>query len=78
MEFNINGKVRVKLTDFGISLLKDQHESLKDSLPKIGDFKPPKTDDRGFSEWQLWELMSRFGSEISLGCEVPFHTVIEL
>ena len=65
MDFNINNKVRVKLTDYGRQALARQHNGLKE-------------DAEGWSEWQLWHLMQELGHLCCLGCQVPFETTIQL
>lgn len=71
MKLNINDRVRVRLTEAGRKHLK----TLNDKNPyKIR----VKGDLYGWSEWHLWELMQIFGSEIYMGCDVPFEVVIEV
>jgi hypothetical protein len=73
---NINDKVRVKLTDFGRACLTQHDASCKDLQPLFKAM--PKEDADGYSEWQLWELMSTFGERLYNGCEVPFEPTIIL
>ena len=37
-----------------------------------------KYDDEGYSEFQMWHLMSIFGSYLFNGCDIPFETTIKL
>ena len=69
---NVNYWVKVKVSEYGIKCLKDDHERLQ--LPY--DFKTPKVDGEGFSKFQLWDLMMRFGPYILLGGRIPFETDI--
>jgi repressor LexA len=78
IEFNLNDRVCVKITEDGMAALKSQHEELKSLIPMIGDFNPPKTDDEGWSRWQLWTLMERFGGLIGPTMPTPFETTIRL
>jgi len=80
MMFNINQKVKVKLRENGLRILKEQHENLQRDFPsaKIGDFHPPEQDTNGWSEWQLWVLMETFGPYIHIGMGGPFETEIEI
>lgn len=65
MKFNINNKVRVRLTPRGREIL--------------GREKYLRTEDEfGWSTWQLWVLMSTFGEHVGLGFDPPFETEIEL
>lgn len=77
MIFNMNEIVMVKLTDVGINELKRQHDELAEAFPKIGEFNPPKTDDDGWSQFQLWDLMERLGHMCKLGSHLPFETDIK-
>ena len=65
MKFNINNLVKVKLTDQGKRILGNIPLSL------------PEEDESGWSEWQLWHLMSVFGNDIYNGCILPFEINIE-
>ena len=76
MKFNINDYVKVKLTEKGLRTLKKQHEELKRKAPSIGEYREPKIDREGYTKFQLWDLMSHFGTECSLGLEIPFDTEI--
>jgi len=83
MEFNVNWKVRVRLTNVGRAILRKQHAAINDFIasrgatPLRGD-GIPREDSDGWSEWQLWALMEAFGSEMRLGGPVPFETTIVL
>lgn len=78
MKFNINDYVKVKLNKVGVDELKRQHVELKANFPKLDDFIEPKTDDEGYSKFQLHELMNRLGHLCILGFEPPFDTEIEI
>jgi hypothetical protein len=67
MKFNINDKVRIKVTGYGCEIL--EHKDLA---------WLEKPDEDGWSEWQLWVVMETFGPYIHLGREVPFETTIEI
>lgn len=68
MKFNINEKVKVKLTTKGHGILRDKGDNPNDL----------QIDENGFVEFQLWELMSLFGSNCWNGCNIPFETIIEI
>lgn len=74
IKFNINDKVKVKLTDFGRSEYKKILDERRKNAPhEYNDlFKMPIEKD-GYSEWQLWILMANFGHLFFNGCEIPFE-----
>ena len=82
MEFNINEKVRVKLTDHGRAVHADDHAAFwantRLPLKKCPAYTPPKEDAEGWSEWQLWILMEAFGPHIHMGFPNCFETTIEI
>lgn len=55
--FDINKKVKVKITSYGLKFLKEQHEKNEPNVP----FTPSKVDENGYSTFQLWVLFSTFG-----------------
>ena len=65
MKFNINDTVKVKLTEYGIKILRDKFEQQHKLFPTIFcEFAPPEQDENGYSEFQLWVLMRDFGGEL--------------
>jgi hypothetical protein len=82
MKFNINDYVRVKLTPEGVEYLRQKHENSLADCHKRGfpgfPFKTPVTDKDGWSNWQLWDLMSSFGADIGPGRSLLFETEIEI
>ena len=84
MKFNINNSVKVKLTDFGRKVHRENMNRIFEFVPQYRTDKyynrhyKPKEDSAGWSTWQMWDLMSNFGHCIRLGGEVPFETEIEI
>jgi len=79
MKFNINEKVRVKLTEHGKALHREYHAKFLAHLgQKAPDYTPPKEDAEGWSEWQLWVLMQEFGPHMGLGFRTVIETEIEV
>lgn len=80
VSFNINHCVRVRLTDFGRKIHRQQFRKLNSSLPLESELKymPPSEDENGWSEWQMWILMMRFGEHMGMGGDIPFETTIEM
>ncbi|WP_020621024.1 hypothetical protein [Paenibacillus daejeonensis] len=74
---HINDWVKVKLTDAGIEILRQQHEMLHHRLmQQTGRTSQPsnlRTDEDGYASFQLWDLMARFGPFIGLTKAEPFE-----
>ena len=74
-EFNLNDKVRVKLTERGSAALEAGHIAFWASVVcRAMPYTPPKEDADGWSEWQLWSLMSELGNHLKPG----FPSVMEM
>ena len=83
MKFNISDDVKVKLTDYGRRVLKEAHNELinKYNISKdspVYEYIPPEEDNEGWSRWQLWHLMEKFGDVIYLGAVLPFEPTIDI
>lgn len=78
-EFNLNNKVRVKLTDRGRAALEADHATFwaSNGRPAM-PYTAPKEDADGWSEWQLWSLMSALGNHVGLGFDNAMETTIQL
>lgn len=79
MDFKVNANmhVKVKLTDFGISILENQHNELNKEIKMrggkgLGAFHL-QLDKDGYYCTQIWMLMSKFGHVMSMTNEIPFH-----
>lgn len=75
--FNINRRVRVKLTDKGRHYLCEEHIKFWAEAGRPMEYRAPKEDADGWSEWQLWDLMNRLGGACTMGFRIPFETTIE-
>lgn len=80
MKANMNDYVVVRLNDFGVSILRDNHEQMMVEFPMLNEFVEPIRGDDGFytKKMQLWDLMNTFGCYINVGFEPPFSTDIEV
>jgi hypothetical protein len=78
MEVNVNDYVKVKLTEKGHEILKSQHDELREYASYLGDYIEPKTDDAGFTKFQLWTLMETFGPYIGMCKSPPFGVIIRI
>jgi hypothetical protein len=74
VKFNINDKVKVRLNDYGIELLKKEHDDLKIKIPDLSEFILPITDCYGYVEYQMWQLFEHFGKFIDFTSKLPFDT----
>ena len=69
--YNINDKIKVKLTEYGNSILEKE---VTDTLSRLKgfnyqDYFPYHTDKDGYTEFQLWDFMRIFGSHFCMGCQ---------
>jgi len=80
MKINLNDNVRVKLTKKGLLVLMEQHEELMSIFPERAryHFRTPETDRDGWTKFQLWSLMQKFGKHIGMGFDPVFETEIEI
>ena len=79
IDFNINNTVYVKLTDLGVCIMKAKHKEMQSQHVNYNTpFIEKEVDEDGFSTWQMWDLMSMFGSNIVMGLTLPFETDIRL
>lgn len=76
--FNVNQTVKVKLNQKGLDELERQHTELYRRVGQPRPWTPPKTDEDGYSRWQLWTLMEQLGHLCQIGREPPFATEIIL
>jgi len=64
VKININDYVKIKLTSYGETVLKNHMNELNLKIPKY--LKPNK---EGYITLQIWEVMSIFGKETYMGNE---------
>jgi hypothetical protein len=77
---NFNEQVKVKLTDFGISILKERRNELNKQIEKrggkgFGEYEVRKDKD-GYTNFQLWDLMNTFGNNMTLASKMCFDADI--
>lgn len=68
--FNVNDYVRVKLTQHGFDVHRQEFEEFwfaRAKHPAI-KYEPPKVDSYGFCKFQLWSFMRTFGYAFGM-CE---------
>ncbi len=75
MLLNINEKVKVKLTDRGHEILKEQHDVFYKKYPDMPprEYAKPPEDSLGWSTWQIWLLMNTFGEYMTISGELTFE-----
>lgn len=68
LAFNINNKIKLKLTEHGASVLKKEHDALMKSFPEKlrHEFKLELNEDGEWEE-QLWVVMNRLGPSLYNG-----------
>ena len=80
IKINLNMIVKVRLTDFGIYILKKQHEELNETIKKNGGagFRMFQLDidESGYYQTQLFTLIQKFGHVMSNSNEMPFYSDI--
>ena len=82
VKFNINHDVKVKVTDYGYEKwLEHENRFVQFS----GTIKPTtleelksKADEDGYTKFQMWDMMSIFGSKMTMGFKNPIETNIIL
>jgi len=82
IKFNINHSVKVKVTEYGYEVwLAHENKFVHFS----GTIKPvtieelkAKQDEDGYTKFQLWDMMSIFGSKMQMGFKNPIDTNIIL
>ncbi|WP_342479531.1 hypothetical protein [Paenibacillus sp. FSL F4-0097] len=73
---NFNQSVKVQLTDFGEQILRSRHEEwnlhyLERGAKDIGPYVS-KVDSEGYTRFQIWEFMQKFGPHMSIAKPEPF------
>lgn len=65
---NLNETVKVKLTNFGKEIFYHQYDFLNERCGKEV-IKPsfPKTDEDGYTSFQLWGFIELYGAHIGIG-----------
>lgn len=78
--FNLNSYIAVKLTDIGEAELKRQHEEFNKLCPQanIGEYSPRRIDKDGYTKFQGWDLMSKFGHMMWLCKDLPFELDVKI
>lgn len=75
---HINDWIKVRLTPAGVEILRQQHEMMEHRLMlRTGGTATSspftvRTDEDGYTSFQLWDLMARFGPFIGLRKPEPF------
>lgn len=79
IKYNINDKVRVRLTDVGRQIYREECNALRRAVPSYNVSGSVPEDSEGWSTWTMWELMRLFGTQMYMGnTAYPFHMGIEL
>ena len=73
MKINLNDKVKVKLTKYGESLLKEWEDEILAYFPAYRPHILADKDKDGFISMQLHGLFEMFGKGISISSKSPFE-----
>lgn len=79
--FNLNSEVKVKLTPFGVEVLKNLHNELfKEKINRgLSGYKfHIDLDDEGYFKTQMHELMKTFGEYMVVGSPVEVFETMEI
>lgn len=79
VKVNMNDRVKVKLTEHGLCILKRQHDELNKKIESAGGVVRGwelKLDRDGYYEDSLWGIMQTFGEHIGMGMKQPFEVEI--
>lgn len=78
--FNINEKIRVKLTDLGYQRLADLHNSYIGTIPNLkkrtAEYFKNEADKDGYTQFQMWVFMQYFGKVTRIGMPTFFDNDI--
>lgn len=82
IKFNINHQVKVKVTDYGYDVWLEYSNQFAKYSPTypiitIEELKANQDED-GYTEFQMWDMMSIFGPKMKMGLKNPIDTNIIL
>jgi len=76
-KININETVKVKLNEVGLAIYadsaKETNKKFEENNVKCKFPIYPKRDDKGYVEFQLWDLMKLYGKHLELTLMSPFE-----
>lgn len=81
INFNVNSRVRVRLSESGKQELRKKQEQ---TLACVSSNNPLHNepafvvDADGYTEFQLWVLIRELGHMFDWGCEIPIDAEIQL
>ena len=68
MRINLNEPVKVKLTDYGISIYYHRFDAINYKAGRtVCEPSCPKVDKDGYTEFQLWDFMNIYVSYMEMG-----------
>lgn len=77
IEFNLNYRMGVKLTELGIEILRQRHEEFRRRVPSVPEFEL-KLDEDGYYRDQAWSIMQVFGEHVGMARPPVFSTEVRL
>jgi len=76
MKFNINNNILVKLNEKGLQHLRDEHTLLCTKLNIPYKYTEPNIDKDGYTKFQMWSFMQKFGPVTRLSQELHYDLEI--
>jgi hypothetical protein len=78
VEFNLNNEIYVKLDDKGYQLLADEHNKYFPESKRTADYYREKADINGYTTFQAWDFISKFGKVTTLSKSDYYNIIIKI
>lgn len=82
MDFNLNDYVLVKINDLGYQKLADDKNELMSDFPNYesvtAQYFKDKADENGYTCFQAWDFINKFGSETKMELHPMFDINIKI
>ena len=72
MKINLNDTIKVKLTEYGLSIYYHRYDKILEEYPRLKNTLRPKypdVDNEGYTEFQLWDFISLYVDYMYCGAE---------
>jgi hypothetical protein len=78
VEFNLNDEIYVKLDDKGYQVLADEHNHYFPERKRNADYYREKADINGYTTFQAWEFIEKFGKVTTLSKSGYYNNNIKI